>query len=120
MVTLDSRRPGVVVPEQFMNQPTLNLNFDHLFRIPDFSYDEHGVRASLSFGGVDRWCDVPWTAVYFMRSLESQEVMVFPGELPPEMADLVSEFDRAIRVHQQAESDATDSETPPDSGGPEG
>jgi stringent starvation protein B len=107
MVTLDSRRDGVVVPAQFTEQPRLNLNFDHQFRISDFDYDEVGVRASLSFGGVDRWCEVPWTAVYMMRSLESQEVMLFPGQLPAEMAAMIPEIERAIRAHE-GESEASD------------
>lgn len=113
MVTLDSRRAGVVVPTQFLGQPQLNLNFDHLFRIPDFEYDEQGVRASLSFGGVDQWCDVPWSAVYMMRSVESQDVMLFPGQLPAEMAALIPEIERAIRAHEGdvAKPDETDEPT---------
>ncbi len=105
MITLDSRRSGVVVPPQFMGQVQLNLNFDHLFGIADFAYDDEGVRASLSFGGVDQWCDVPWSAVFMMRSLESEEVMLFPSELPPEMMALIPEIERAIQAHHDGEAD---------------
>ncbi len=88
MVTLDARREGVVVPEMFTDELRLNLNFCHLFGIPDFDYDQWGVRASLSFGGVDHWCDIPWEAVYMMRSHVENEVMLFPGAIPQEMLAL--------------------------------
>lgn len=85
MVTLDARRDDVVVPSRFSDELRLNLNFCHMFRIPDFEYDEWGVRASLSFSGVDHYCDIPWEAVYMMRSHVENEVMLFPTAVPPEM-----------------------------------
>lgn len=105
MLTLDARRDGVVLPDQFADQFRLNLNFDHLFGIPDFDYDDDGVRASLSFGGVDRWCDIPWSAVYMMRGVESPDVVLFPGQLPAEMMALIPEIERAIEAHQRGEHD---------------
>lgn len=89
MVTLDARIDSVVVPEEFAGNPQLNLNFCHLFRVPDFAYDSEGVRASLSFSGRDIWCDVPWDAVYMLRSHGSGDVMIFPGSLPAEIRDLM-------------------------------
>lgn len=89
LVTLDARREGVVVPPQFAGQMRLNLNFCFLFGIPDFEFDPWGVRASLSFGGVDSWCDVPWSAVYMMRSHVENDVMLFPHSIPHEMLAFV-------------------------------
>lgn len=85
LVTLDPRAEGVQVPPQFGDQPRLNLNFCHMFGIPDFEYDEWGVRASLSFSGVDYFCDIPWTAVFMMRPHGVNDVQLFPQSLPPEM-----------------------------------
>lgn len=85
LVTLDARREGVWVPGQFSDEMRLNLNFCHGFGIPDFDYDGRGVRASLSFGGHDIFCDIPWEAVYMMRSHVENEVMLFPLDIPPEM-----------------------------------
>ncbi len=83
MVTLDTRMAGVVVPDQFEGLPELRLNFSHLFQIEDFDYDERGVRASLSFEGVRRFCDVPWEAVFMLYSHETGDVVVFdPEKLP--------------------------------------
>ena len=85
LLTLDTRYAGVVVPERFAGDLRLNLNFCHRFGIPDFGYDEAGVRASLSFSGVDHWCEIPWGAVYMMRSHVENEVRLFTGSIPPEM-----------------------------------
>jgi len=89
LVTLDARRDGVMVPGQFADQLRLNLNFCHMFGIPDFEYDAWGVRASLSFGGRDFYCDVPWPAVYMMRSHVENDVTLFPASIPPEMLAFV-------------------------------
>lgn len=91
LVTLDARREDVTVPPQFRGELRLNLNFCHMFGIPDFEYDEWGVRASLSFGGVDFYCDIPWTAVYMMRSHVENDVMLFSQSIPPEMMAFVQQ-----------------------------
>lgn len=90
LLTLDARHPGVQVPPQFADQMRLNLNFCYLFGIPDFEFDQRGVRASLSFGGVDTWCDISWDAVYMMRSHVENDVMLFPQSIPPEMLAFVT------------------------------
>lgn len=93
MVTLDARSEGVVVPQMFSDEMRLNLNFCHTFGLPDFEYDEWGVRASLSFSGVDHWCDVPWSSVYMMRSHVENEVMLFPAAIPSEMMAFIGPTD---------------------------
>ncbi len=105
MVTLDARRPGVSVPEQYAEDAQLNLNFCHDFQIPDFSYDESGVRASLSFNGRDVWCDVPWDAVYMMRSHESGDVLIFPSSLPEEIQALLPQIQELAELEDEPEAD---------------
>ena len=77
MVTLDPREDDVSVPQRFKAQSELRLNFSHGFRIADFSYDEEGVGASLSFDGQRHRCDIPWEYVYMLYSHESGKVVVF-------------------------------------------
>ncbi len=90
LVTIDTRREGVIVPDHLAGELRLNLNFCHLFGIADFEYDGWGVRASLSFGGQDMLCDVPWPAVYMMRSHVENDVTLFPESIPPEMLAFVT------------------------------
>ena len=93
MVTLDARADGVIVPAAHAGNVGLNLNFDYEYGIPDFEVDEDGVRASLSFGGRDQWCDIPWSAIYAMRSHEDDELMIFPKSFPKELREMHPELD---------------------------
>lgn len=84
-VTLDSRREGVTVPDHLMGRAQLNLNFSRLFHIEDFDWDERGVRASLSFGDGDQYCDVPWSAVYLLRCEKANRAVLAPRRFPKEL-----------------------------------
>jgi hypothetical protein len=110
MVTLDGRAPGVMVPEHLADEPQLALNFSHRFGIDDFAYDERGVRASLSFSGRDVFCDVPWTAVWMMRSQVDGELAISPESVPPEiqaaLAQASEELEEA-RARDEAASAAS-------------
>ena len=85
VVTFDTRRPGVRVPEQYRGIPQLHLSFSSRFRIDDFAYDEAGVRATLSFDNEDSFCDVPWSAVYAMSCETAHERHVFTESFPQEL-----------------------------------
>ncbi len=93
MITLDARADGVTLPPQFESEFRLNLNFCYSFGIPDFLFNSKGLSASLSFSGIDSWCDIPWEAVYMMRSHIENNVVLFPESLPPEMIAFLDEPD---------------------------
>lgn len=83
MVTLDPQAEGTTVPPEFMGHRELRLNFSYRFQLPDFDFDEDGVRASLSFQGQRKYCDIPWEAVYMLFCHETGEFAVFrPPMLP--------------------------------------
>ena len=84
-VTIDSRREGVSVPEHLMGRAQLNLNFSRLFHIDDFDWDADGVRASLSFGDGDFFCEVPWTAAYLLRCEKANRAVLAPRRFPKEL-----------------------------------
>jgi stringent starvation protein B len=91
MVTLDARRPGVSVPRQFADEQQLNLDFSERFGLPDFVYDERGVRASLSFKRQPFFCDVPWSAVYALYSHVDAERLTWARSLPAEILEQLPE-----------------------------
>lgn len=98
MVTLDARFEGVTVPPAHAPNPNLRLNFDWDFQIPDFTVDAEGVSASLSFGGKNFWCNLPWGSVYMLRSLTDDEMVLFPHSFPPEVKrmhpEMMAEMER--------------------------
>jgi stringent starvation protein B len=89
MVTLDARREGVRVPPHLAQELMLNLNFSLRFGIDDFTYDDDGVRASLSFNKMPFLCDIPWSSVYQLTSTVNADRMVWPDSLPVELSDRV-------------------------------
>lgn len=85
MVTLDTRREGVKVPPDFLGTPALNLNFSTLFKVPDFVYDEIGLRATLEFPKGHFTCEIPWHAIYAMHPESGEDSVIWPADVPSEL-----------------------------------
>ena len=92
LVTLDTRSPGVDVPEIFRGTPQLHLSFSRRFGLEDFDYDENCVRATLSFDHGDHRCVVPWAAVYGLTCESIDERVAFPESFPQELLALLPEL----------------------------
>lgn len=112
LVNLDARRPGVSVPEQHVGDVQLGLNFSHRFYAPDFDFDEQGVRASLSFRGEPFFCDIPWSAVFMMRSHVTDEVFLFPTSVPSELEDMLRSIEAQLEEQRAAHEGSPDEEPP--------
>jgi stringent starvation protein B len=91
LLTLDARSFGVRVPKHLRDDPALHLNFSHKFFLGDFSYDEHGVRASLGFSGQPFFCTIPWHAVWMMRSHVDGTVVLSADDMPAEIRAAMAE-----------------------------
>ncbi len=89
---------GVKVPAQFRSEPILRLNFSYRFGIDDFQVDARGVRASLSFGGVNHFCDIPWGAVIAISSQVLGEKYVCAENFSVEQLSLVISPMEAVQV----------------------
>ena len=90
-IHLDARRPGVIVPEQFRTEHHLRLNLSYRFDPPDLSISDWGVRQTLSFGGSRFTVGLPWSAVYAVASLVSQDLWMFPDDMPVELVEAATE-----------------------------
>ncbi|MGV3622057.1 MAG: ClpXP protease specificity-enhancing factor SspB [Archangium sp.] len=90
-IHLDARRPGVIVPEQFRGEHHLRLNLSYRFDPPDLSVSDWGVRQTLSFGGSRFTVGLPWSAVYAVASLVTQELWMFPDDMPVELVEAATE-----------------------------
>lgn len=102
MVTLDARRPGVRVPKHFKDELQLNLDFSTRFAgVVDFEWDDVGVRSTLTFGGQPTYCDVPWSAVWAMRSHVDNQMMLWPEDLPEEMLAQLPEAQMILKAKRE-------------------
>jgi stringent starvation protein B len=107
MVHLDARRPGVIVPAQYVNDAHLRLNLSYRYSIPDLEVTEENVQATLSFAGRSFRCTLPWGSIFGITSHGTGDGQVWPEDLPVEVAHTMS--DRNARPRQNG----TSREAPP-------
>jgi len=86
MVHLDARKPGVVVPSQYAQEPHLRLNLSYRYNIPDLEMGERRVQATLSFSGRPFRCLLPWESIFGITS-HAGEGQVWPEDLPGEVME---------------------------------
>lgn len=87
MVFVDSRHPGVIVPEYLKGDYQLRLNFDYAYEVADFRILPDRIEASLSFNRKNFFCVVPLNAVYLMISHTIQHGILFTQSIPIEMLE---------------------------------
>jgi stringent starvation protein B len=105
MVTLDARREGARIPAKLKEEMQLNLDFSHRFAgVYDFEYDERGVRSTLTFGGQPFFCDIPWGAVWAMRSRVDNQMLFWPEDLPEEMLAMFPDAQLILKAKQEEQA----------------
>lgn len=82
---LDARQPGVSVPSKLAEDPRLVLKFSYRYGSNDLEITEWGVKQTLSFGGPQYRCAIPWSAIYIAgsRVLGHDVGWAMPEEPPP-------------------------------------
>jgi stringent starvation protein B len=87
-VHLDPRMQAVVVPPGFKKQPQLVLQVGLNMPVPirDLHLDDEGMTCTLSFNRTPFFCVVPWTSVYAIVGCDDGRGMIWPEDVPPEVA----------------------------------
>lgn len=98
-IHLDPRRPGVMVPQNFLQQPQLVLQIGLNMAIPihDLDVGEEGIGCTLSFNKRPQFCYLPWDSIYALIG-EQGGGMVWPEDVPPEV---VSQHRAAARKNNK-------------------
>ena len=88
-IHIDPRLADVVVPTWFKKQAqlVLQIGLNMPVPIPDLRLDDDGMSCTLSFNRAPFFCVVPWTSVFAMVG-EDKRGMVWPDDVPPEIAGL--------------------------------
>lgn len=107
MVFIDSRREDVLVPEQHKGNPQLLLNLDYAFQIPDFEILDDRVQVSLSFGGKNFFCVLPYASIYVLRSQSSSEIVMFPEDIPKDLTVETQESPEAKQAEEKKRKKAS-------------
>ncbi len=87
-VHLDPRKEGVVVPPWFRRQAqlVLQVGYQMAVPIPDLTVGDEALTGTLSFSRSPFQCSIPWSSVFALVSGETGRGMVWPPDVPPEVA----------------------------------
>jgi stringent starvation protein B len=87
-VHLDPRVEAVVVPPGFKKQAQLVLQVGLNMPVPirDLHLDDDGMTCTLSFNRTPFFCVVPWSSVYAVVGCDDGRGMIWPDDVPPEIA----------------------------------
>jgi stringent starvation protein B len=107
-VYLDPRAKGVVVPPQFRKEPRLilKIGLNMPVPIPDLRLDDESMSCTLSFNRSPFYCVVPWTSVFAMVG-EDGRGMVWPDDVPQELAVKVVEPTEGAASRDRGDGPAT-------------
>lgn len=84
-VLVNSWVQGVSLPRELMNQARLLLNWSYRFHLPDFEFDEVGIRGTLSFASGDHFVQLPWASIYVMFLKNGDAWAYWPERTPDEL-----------------------------------
>jgi stringent starvation protein B len=101
LVHLDARCAGVEVPSKYSTDPELRLNLSYRFASRDLTVGADEVSCTLSFGGLPFRCVLPYGAIYAVTSHVTGEALVWPEDLP---MDLAAQAEAAHRTEPRAEA----------------
>jgi stringent starvation protein B len=106
-IYLDPRAKGVVVPPQFRKEPRLILKvgLNMPVPIPDLRLDDESMSCTLSFSRSPFYCVVPWPSVFAMVGDDGRG-MVWPDDVPQELAVRVAEEGQRQQAKAEAEAEA--------------
>ena len=88
LLHLDARQDTVLVPKHLKANPQLILQLGLNLAVPirDLDVGEEDVRCTLSFSRSPFYCVIPYRAVFAMVSEDGGKAMVWPEDVPPEVA----------------------------------
>ncbi len=88
LMHLDARREDVIVPRHLKTNPQLILQLGLNLPVPirDLEVGDDGVRCTLSFQRTPFLCVLPYPAIFAMVSEDGGRAMVWPEDVPAEVA----------------------------------
>lgn len=113
LMHLDARREDVVVPRHLKTNPQLILQLGLNLAVPirDLDVGDDGVRCTLSFSRTPFYCVLPYPAIFAMVSEDGGRAMVWPEDVPAEVARAAEAEARKLGLLKEA-SESAEPEAP--------
>jgi len=104
LMHLDARRDDVVVPRHLKTNPQLILQLGLNLAVPirDLDVGDDGVRCTLSFSRTPFYCVLPYPAIFAMVSEDGGRAMVWPEDVPAEVARAAEAEARKLGLLKEA------------------
>lgn len=83
LIHLDSRKDGVIVPENFQNNPTLTFKLSYNFQ-GQLSLEEDCINAYLKFSGEYSNCVIPWESLWGITGSDERN-KIWSEDVPKEL-----------------------------------
>ena len=108
LMHLDARREDVVVPRHLKTNPQLILQLGLNLAVPirDLDVGDDGVRCTLSFSRTPFYCVLPYPAIFAMVSEDGGRAMVWPEDVPAEVARAAEAEARKLGLLKEASESA--------------
>jgi hypothetical protein len=99
-VQLDPRHPEVIVPPWFRYQAQLTLCVGYNIEpdIPNLVINSIGIGGTLTFGGMQFYCLMPWEAIFGLNDEEGVG-LVWPESTPTEVLTNGFKPKQTLKVH---------------------
>jgi stringent starvation protein B len=103
-VHLDPRQGSVVVPALYKKQAQLVLQVGLNMPVPikDLQLDDEGMSCTLSFSRTPFFCVVPWSSVFAIIGCDDGRGMVWPDDVPAEVARQADKREPALQNRKEA------------------
>ncbi|HEY1956475.1 MAG TPA: ClpXP protease specificity-enhancing factor SspB [Polyangiaceae bacterium] len=104
LMHLDARREDVQVPRHLKTNPQLILQLGLNLAVPirDLDVGDDGVRCTLSFSRTPFFCVLPYPAIFAMVSEDGGRAMVWPEDVPAEVARAAEAEARKLGLLKEA------------------
>ncbi len=107
-VHIDARRPGVLLPDRFLKEGHLLLDYGYRLQPPitDLMVTDSGISATLSFSRLPFATFIPWSAVYLISDFDGNG-SVWQEDIPTDLLEASQKSPPPARTLSAVPADAT-------------
>ena len=103
MIFIDTRIANVRVPTEYQGHAQLPINLDYTFNIPDLTIHSDRIEATLQFfHSMSFFCVFPFKSIYGMRSEINNHMIIFPEDVPKDLAFQAIETNQKLSLVEKA------------------
>ena len=84
-VKVNTRFESIDIPLEYKSHLSMLINWSYKFQQHDFSFDENGIKGTLSFGGKPHFVVLPWGSVWEVSIVGGAKDRQWKNDIPSEI-----------------------------------